>query len=119
MNQEQVIGALRLILMGTLPTLVTYGFIMQSQVTDLTTGAVALVMLGWSVYDHRHAAKVKAGLAAIAASSDVKKIITVPFPTDPLIKAAVNDPGQPKIAPDIVSAGGAAQVSIGANKPLP
>jgi len=99
MNQEQLVGAVRLILMATLPTLVTWGLITQTQVTDLTSGAIAIIMLGWSVYDHRHAAKVKAGLDALVASQDVKKIVTVPFPTDPLIAAAVADPGQPKITP--------------------
>ena len=94
MNQDQLLGILRIGLAIFLPVLTTKGYVPAGAVTDISSAVIALGVAGWSWGAHTDSAKI----AAVAALPDVRKIVTVASPASDAVKAAVADSSQPKVS---------------------
>ncbi len=93
MNQDQLLGMLKVVLAMSLPIAVNRGWVPAGAVTDISSAIIGLGMAGWSWYAHTDSNK----LIAAAAVPDVKKIITAINPVSDAVKQLAADTDHPKI----------------------
>lgn len=95
MNQDQFLSFVRNIIGIGGGYAIGRGWLNSEQVTMLGGIAAAIIPFVWSFTAHTDSAKIK----AVAALPDIRKIITVPDPKNPDVKAAATDTYQPKVTP--------------------
>ena len=74
MNQDQIMGVLRVLLPSILSYAVGKGWLTTSQVADVSAALVMLTGVAWSIVAHTDQAKI----AAVAAMPEVKAIVATP-----------------------------------------
>ena len=111
MNQEQFLGAVRVLIPLITSLLVSRGFIPAASATDIGTafmtvitdiGNITVTVLGvGSVVLSYRAHSDKAKIAAVTAMPDIKKVVTATHPTNSDVAAAAADPSQTKVSPSL------------------
>ncbi len=95
MNQDQLMGILRVVVPVGLGILTSKGWIPAGAAGDVGTFVLAGGAAIWSYFAHTDSAKI----AAVTALPDVRKIVTSQNPINPAVKEAAVDSGQPKVSP--------------------
>ena len=74
MNQDQVMGMLRIFVPAVLSYAVGKGWLTSSQVADFTAAVITIGGIGWSIFVHTDHNKI----ASVAAMPEVKNVVTTP-----------------------------------------
>lgn len=94
MNQDQFLGALKIIVPSAVSYLVGKGYIPAGTAADVGTAIVTVLAASWSWWAHRDSARI----AAVAAMPDIAKVVIAAGASSTSAAAqAANDRDQTKV----------------------